>query len=96
METQFQIFVEAGALPGRPNKAKITHTLTPENVVDLVSMPPPLSPTKVIEELVPEQLSVSPLDFCKSAMWEAVKENFDRDRDLQAYIEKFPEIFTKV
>ena len=29
-------------------------------------------------------------------MSKAVKENFDRDRDLQAYIEKIPEIFTMV
>ena len=54
METQFQIFVEAGALPGRPKKSKITHTSMPENVVDLVSMPPPPYPTKVTEEKVPE------------------------------------------
>ena len=82
VETQFQRFVEAGALPGRPKKAKITHTSTPENIVDLMSTPPPPSPTKVIEELVPEQLLVSLLDLCKSAMSEAVKEKFDRDRDL--------------
>ena len=54
VETQFQRFVEAGALPGRPKKAKITHTSTPENVVDLVSTPPPPSPKKVTEEQVPE------------------------------------------
>ena len=54
VETQLQRFVEAGALPGRPKKAKITHTSTPENVVDLVSMPPPPSPTKVTEEKIPE------------------------------------------
>ena len=29
-------------------------------------------------------------------MLEAVKEKYDRDRDLQAYIEKIPEIFTMV
>ena len=68
----------------------------PETVVDLVSTPPPPSSTKITEELIPEQLSVSPLDLCKNAMSEAVKEKFDQDRDLQDYIEKLPEIFTKV
>ena len=52
METQFQRFVEAVALPSRPKKAKITHTLMPKNIVDLVSMPPPSSSTKVIKEQV--------------------------------------------
>ena len=94
VETQFQRFVEAGALPGRPKKAKITHMSMPENIVDLVSTPPPPSLTKVTEEQVPKQHSVSPLDLCKSAMSEAVKEKFDRERDLQAYIEKLPAIFT--
>ena len=82
VETQFQRFVDAGALAGRPKKAKTTHMTTPENVVDLVSTLPPPSPTKVTEEQVPEQHSVSPLDLCKSAMSEAVKEKFDKDRDL--------------
>ena len=82
VETQFQKFVEARAQQGRPKKAKITHISTPKNVVDLVSIPPPPSPTKITEELVPEQLSISPLDLCKSAMSEAVKEKFDQDRDL--------------
>ena len=68
----------------------------PETVVDLVSTPPPPSPTKITEELVPEQLSISPLDLCKNAMLEAVKEKFYRDRDLQEFIEKLPEIFTSV
>ena len=67
-----------------------------ENVVDLVSTPQPLSPTKVTEELAPEQLSISPLDLCKSVMSEEVKEKFNRDRDLQAFIEKLPKIFTPV
>ena len=67
-----------------------------ENVMDLVSTPPPLSPTKITEELIPEQLSVSPLDLCKNVMLEAMKENFNHDRDLQAYIKKIPEIFTTV
>ena len=62
VETQFHKFVEARAQQGQPKKAKITHTSTPENVVDLVSTPPPPSPTKITKELVPEQLSISPLD----------------------------------
>ena len=59
-------------------------------------MPPPPSLTKVTEEQVPKQHSVIPLDLCKSAMSEAVKAKFDKDRDLQAFIEKLPEIFTSV
>ena len=47
-------------------------------------------------ELIPEQPSISPLDTCKNAMSETVKEKFDRDRDLQAYIEKLPELLTSV
>ena len=64
--------------------------------MDLVSTPPPLSPKKITEELIPQQLSISPLDLCKNSMSEAMKEKYDRDRDLQAYIEKLPEIFTTV
>ena len=67
-----------------------------KNVVDLMSTPPPPSLTKIIEEIIPKKLSISPLDLCKSAMLEAMKEKFNQDRDLQDYIEKFPEIFTKV
>ena len=63
METQFQRFVEAGALLGRPKKSKITHTMTPKNVIDIVSMPPPPSSTKVTKEQIPEQNSISPLDL---------------------------------
>ena len=85
-----------GALQVRPKKSKITHTSTLENIVDLVSTPPLPSPTKVTEELAREQLSISPLDLCKSVMSEAVKEKFYRDRDLQAFIEKLPEIFTSI
>ena len=49
----------------------------PENVVALVSTPPPPSPIKITEELVSEYLSISPLDLCKSVMSEAMKEKFD-------------------
>ena len=73
VETQFQKFVKAGAQQRQPKKAKITHTSTPENIVDLVSTPPPPSPTKVTEEKIPEQISIIPLDLCKSVMPEAVK-----------------------
>ena len=45
VETQFQRFVDAGAQEGRPKKAKIA--TMPENVVDLMSMPPPPSPMKI-------------------------------------------------
>ena len=48
VETQFQRYLDAGAPEGRPKKAKMTPT--PENIVDLVSTPPPPSPTLVDEE----------------------------------------------
>ena len=94
IETQFQRFVEVGALAGRPKKSKTTHMTTPENVVDLVSTPPPPSLTKITEEQVPAPQSVSPLDLCKRVMSEEVKEKFDKGRYLQELIEKLPEIFT--
>ena len=53
VETQFQRFLAAGAPEGRPKKAKITST--PEDIVDLVSTPPPPSPTKIVEEQAPAQ-----------------------------------------
>ena len=96
VETQFQRFVEAGAQQGRPKKAKSTNTSTTENVVDLVSTPPPPSSTKITQELIPDPPSISPLDICKNAMPETLKERFDRDRDLQAYIEKLLELLTSV
>ena len=39
VEIQFQRYLDAGAPEGRPKKAKMAPT--PENVVDLVSTPPP-------------------------------------------------------
>ena len=96
VETQFQRFVEAGAQQGRPKREKSTNTSTVENIVDLMSTPPPPSLTKITQELIPEQLSISPLDISKNAMSETVKEKFDRDRDLQEYIEKFPQSLTSV
>ena len=80
-----------GAQAGRLKKGKTT--TMPENVFNLVSMPPPPSPTKITEEQVLAPQSVSPLDLCKSAMTKAVKAKFDKDRDLQEFIEKLPEIF---
>ena len=56
VETQFQRFVEVGALQGRTKNAKITHMSTPENVLDLVSTPPPPSLTKITKEIILEQL----------------------------------------
>ena len=94
IETQFQRFVEVGAQQGQPMKAKSTNTSTVENVVDLVSTPPPPSPTKITQELIPEPPSISPIDISKNAMSVTLKEKFNRDRDLKAYIEKLPELLT--
>ena len=49
VETQFQIFFEAGEQQGQPKRVKSTNTSIAENVVDLVSTPPPPSPTKSYE-----------------------------------------------
>ena len=48
VETQFQRYIEAGTPEARPKKSKTQQT--PENVVDLMSTPPPPSPTPVVEE----------------------------------------------
>ena len=53
VETQFQWFVNAGALSSQPKKAKTTHTMMPKKIVDLVSTPPPPSLTKITKEQVP-------------------------------------------
>ena len=47
VEAQFQKFVEARAQQGRPKKVKSTNTSMTKNVVDLVSTPPPPSPTQI-------------------------------------------------
>ena len=51
VKTQLQRFVDAGAQAGRLKKEKTT--TMPENIVDLVSMPPPPSPMKITEEPAP-------------------------------------------
>ena len=77
VETQFQRFVEAGAQQGRSKKEKITNTSMAENVVDLVSTPPPPYPTKIIQEALPKPPSISPIDICKNYMPKTLKERFD-------------------
>ena len=44
-ETHFKWFVNAGAKQGRTKKVKTTNPVVDENIVDLVSTPPPPSPT---------------------------------------------------
>ena len=53
VETQFQWFLEAGALERQPKKAK--KTMMPEDIVDLVSTPPPPSLTSVVKVQAPTQ-----------------------------------------
>ena len=67
-----------------------------ENVVDTVSTPPPPSRTKIIQEALTAPPSISPIDICKNAMPETLKERFDQDIDFQAYIKKLPELLTFV
>ena len=68
VETQFQRFVEVEAQQGRSKKAKSINTSTAENVFDLISTPPPLSPTKITQEAIPEHLSTSPINICKNVL----------------------------
>ena len=65
VETQFQKFVEAGAQPGRPKKEKSTHTSIAKNVVDLVSTPPPPSPTKITEDIIPQHILVIRITYAR-------------------------------
>ena len=67
-----------------------------KNVIDLVSTPTPPSLTKIIQEALPAPPSTSPVDICKNAMSETLKERFDQDKDFQEYIEKLPELLTSV
>ena len=46
IETQFKRFVDVGAKQGRSKKVKTATTSVDENIVDLVSTPPPPSPTQ--------------------------------------------------
>ena len=96
VETQFKQFVEAGAKQGRPKKVKSTNTSTTENIVDLVSTPLPPSPTNTTQEDNPQIPTIIPIDICKNAMLETLKERFDQDSDFQAYIEKLLELLTSV
>ena len=45
VETQFKGFIDAGAKQQRPKKVKIVATSVDEKIIDLVSTPPPPSPT---------------------------------------------------
>ena len=67
--------------------------MMPENIIDLVSTPPPPSPTKITKEQEPTQHSVSPLDLYKSAILNIVKAKFDRYSDLQDLFETLPALF---
>ena len=68
-------------------------TMTPENIVDLVSTPPPPSPTLVVEEQEPAQQLVNPLDLYKNKITELVKEKLDKDTELKYFFETLPELF---
>ena len=66
------------------------------NIVDLVSTPPPPSPTQITQEDNPYIPTISPVDICKNVMPESLKERFDQDGDFQAYIEELPELLTSI
>ena len=82
VETQFKWFVDVGAKQGRPKKVKTATTSVDENIVDLVSTPPPPSPTQITEEYTPQIPTIIPVDICKNAMPETLKERFDQDGDF--------------
>ena len=94
VETQLKRFIDAGAKQRRPKKVKTATTSVDENIVDLVSTPPLPSPTQITQEDIPQSLTSSPVDICKNAMLETLKERLNHDGDFQAYIEKLPKLFT--
>ena len=96
VETQFKRFVNAGAKQGTPKKVKIATTSVDENIVDLVSTPPPPSPTQITQEDSPPIATISPIDICKNAMPETLKEQFNQNDDFQEYIETLHELLTSV
>ena len=85
VETQFKQFVHphsnsfinVGAKQGWPKKVKNATTSFYENIVYLVSTPPPPSPTQMTQEDTPYIPTIIPIDICKNAMLETLKERFD-------------------
>ena len=62
VEEQFICFVKEEAKKAKAKKVKTTKP--PEfKAIDLVSTPPPPSPTKIIQEYVLEETTVIPLDI---------------------------------
>ena len=53
-----------------------------ENIVDLVSTPPPPSPTQITQEDNPQIPTISLVDICKTAIPETLNERFDQDGDF--------------
>ena len=94
VETQFKRFVDAGVKQGRPKKVKTTNPSVDENIVDLVSTPPLPSPTQITQEDIPQLTTFSPVDICKNAMSETLKERLHHDDEFEAFIEKLLELFT--
>ena len=91
VETQFQRYLDAGAPEGRPKKEKATPT--PKNVVDLVSTPPPPSPTPVVEEQASIQQLVSPHNIYQRAILETVKAKVNQDAELKYFFATLPALF---
>ena len=94
VKTQFKHFIELEEKQGRSKKVifSIPSKLYP---IDLVSTPPPPSPTQIIQEDIPVSTNISPVDLCKSAMLKTLKEKVDKDIDLQQFINKLPYLFLK-
>ena len=65
----------------------------PENVVDLVSTPPPPSPTLVVEEQASVQQSASPSGVYQREILETVKAKVDQDAELKAFFATLPALF---
>ena len=66
---------------------------TPEDIVNLVSTPPPPSPTPVVKEQASAQQSISPLDLYQRVIPETVKAKVDKDKEIKAFFETLPELF---
>ena len=53
-----------------------------ENIIDLVSTPTPPYPTQITQKDNPQIPTIIPINICKNAMPETLKERFDQDSDF--------------
>ena len=89
---QFKCFVEAKEKQEKYKKVRVT-TPPEVNSIDLNSTPPPPYPTKIVQEEIPNPTVFSSSNPYIYVMPKILKENFDKDADLQQFINDLPNIF---